>query len=273
MADYNQVANPGSALGEAIGGSMEQALKELLTQVADEYGCHYLTSGVRKTRGGTKVKKLLIADNFGNEYDIDGVIANESMQPLIIFESKYIRYTKHNRDKGSWVCTAHSAIRRRFHSIRSSIAILAGSWSKSSIAMMTSHDINIFLIPFDYILTVLKNHGIEFAWGEKEKEKAYEAWKRYNLLTEVEQASIGQSMIATVADELSSLIEKILDDSIEREIEKVVLELVSNLGEVKVYEFASVEEAIAFLSDEDLDSLFITGDSLTLFEPPPSYDV
>jgi len=273
MTEYSQMANPGSALGEAIGASMELALKELLTKIADEYGCYYLTSGVRKTRGGKKAKKLLISDNFGNEYDIDGVIANESMQPLIIFESKYIRYKKHNRDKGSWVCTAHSAIRRRFHSIRSSIAILAGSWSKSSIAMMTSHDINIFLIPFDYILNVLTTHGIDFAWGEKEKEKAYAAWERHNLLTDVEQLSIGQAMIATIENELSSLIEKILDDSIEREIEKVVLELVSNLGEVNVYEFASVDEAIAFLSDEDLDSLFITGDSLTLFEPPPNYDV
>lgn len=111
MADYKLVANPGSAIGEAIGASMEKALERLLIEVADEYGFHYLTSGVRKTRSGKKVKKLLMADNYGNEYDIDGVLANQSMQPLIIFESKYIRYKKHNRDKGSWI--GKKKIRRR----------------------------------------------------------------------------------------------------------------------------------------------------------------
>jgi hypothetical protein len=271
MSD-NNVANPGSAIGEAIGASMEKALKNLLNDVADQYGCHYLTSGVRKTKAGKKAKKLLMSDSFGNEYDIDGVIANESMQPLILFESKYIRYKKHNRDKGSWVCTAHSAVRRRYQSIRSSIAILAGNWSKSSVAMMKSHDINIFLIPFDYICSLLKTHGIQFSWGEKEKEKAFLAWEKFNELSEYEQDQLGQSMIQVIEDNLLKRIEYILDDTIEREIEKVSLELVSNIGEVRAYEFGSVEEAIEFLQDEDLDSVFITGDSVTLFEPTPKYD-
>lgn len=42
-------------------------------------------------------------DQFGTEYKIDAVIANHAMQPIILFESKYLRYTKHNRDKGSWI--------------------------------------------------------------------------------------------------------------------------------------------------------------------------
>lgn len=91
--------NHASALGEAIGDSMEKALEKLLIDVADKHDCYYLTSGVRSTKSGRKPKKLLMSDNFGNEYNIDGVLANQSMQPLIIFESKYIRYKKHNRDK------------------------------------------------------------------------------------------------------------------------------------------------------------------------------
>jgi len=266
------VANPGSAIGEAIGASMEKALKVLLTDVADQYGCHYLTLGVRKTKAGKKAKKLLMSDNFGNEYDIDGVIANESMQPLILFESKYIRYKKHNRDKGSWVCTAHSAVRRRYHSIRSSIAILAGSWSKSSVALMQSHDINMFFIPFDFVCTLLANHGIQFIWGEKEKEKAFMAWKKFNELSEKDQDQLGQSMIQIIEDKLIQRIESILDDTIDREIEKVTLELVSNLGELKVYEFKSVDSAIDFLKNVDLDSVFVTKKSITLFESPPSFE-
>lgn len=77
MSDYRAVTNPGSALGEAVGASMEKALSKVLTQLADDRGCYYLTSGVRKTKSGRKAKKLLMSDSFGNEYDIDGVIANE----------------------------------------------------------------------------------------------------------------------------------------------------------------------------------------------------
>ncbi len=265
------VANPGSALGEAIGAAMERALQELLSRIADEYGCHYVTSGVRKTKAGKKAKKLLMSDNYGNQYDIDGVIADVAMRPLILIESKYIRYKKHNRDKGSWICTAHSAIRKRYHSLRSSIAVLAGSWSKSSIAMMESHDITIFLIPFDAISVLLADFGVDFRWGEKEKEKAYEAWEKYNLMSDEEKAQVGRAMIQLIEDKLTRRIEAILDDSVEREIEKIIIELVSNLGEVKVIEFESVDEAIRFLEREDIDSVFLKTDSLTLFDPPPEY--
>ena len=168
-----KVANPGSALGEAIGASMENSFRNILAEIADSHGCHYLTSGVRETKAGNKAKKLLLFDIYGTEYDLDGVIANEAMQPLILIESKYIRYKKHNRDKGSWVCHAHAAVRRRYRSVRSCVAILAGSWSKTSVAMMRSHDINIFLIPFDYICQLLAEVGVDLNWGVKEKENGY----------------------------------------------------------------------------------------------------
>jgi hypothetical protein len=272
MANHLEIANPGSALGEAIGSSMEAALKELLSDIADEHGCYYITSGVRKTKSGTKMKKLLMADNFGTEYDIDGVIANESMQPLIIIESKYIRYKKHNRDKGSWICTAHPAIRRRYHSIRSSIAVLAGSWSRSSLAMMKSHEINLFVVPFEDIVKILMYYKIVYNWGEKDKDVAYEAWNSYNELGDEQKLKIGKSMITSIKGRLIGLINEILSDETPREIDKVTIELVSNLGEVKYYEFSTSEEAINFLQEEELDALFLTSESDTLFDPPPELD-
>lgn len=272
MSDYILVANPGSAIGEAIGASMEKALEEKLVEIADLYGCHYLTSGVRKTKNGSKVKKLLMSDNYGNEYDIDGVLANENMQPLILFESKYVRYKKHNRDKGSWICNAHSAVRRRYHSIRSSIAILAGSWSISSQAMIKSNDINLFFIPFELICELLLEMGIDFNWGEKEKEKAKDAWHKYNNLTNEQKKSIGRKMIALIEEDLISLIANILDESISREIKKIVVELVSNLGEVKVFEFENLDDAFDFLRQDNLKSLFLITESVSLFDPPPIFD-
>jgi hypothetical protein len=272
MIDSNVISNPGSALGEAIGALMEKALQKLLIDISEEHGCHYITSGVRKTKSGKVYKKLLMYDNFGNEYDIDGVIANQALQPLIVIESKYIRYKKHNRDKGSWVYHAHSAIRRHYHSIRSSIAILAGNWSKSSLAMMKSNDINIFIISFDLICDLLDKQKIDFRWVENDIEKARAAWIRFNALKERQKLYIGEAMIMRIKDELVSMIQNILDNTIEREIEKVVLELVSNLGEVKVFEFNNVDEAIEFLETADHSSLFLIEESVSLFDPPPSWE-
>ena len=151
------IQNPGSALGEAIGAEMEKALNSFLTKLVEKQGCHFLSKSPVQNKDGSQ-KKLLMYDKFGTAYNIDAVIANESMQPIILVESKYIRYKKHNRDKGSWVCTAHPAIRRRYASIRSSIAVLAGNWSSSSLTMMKSYDINIFLIPFRRICEIGRAH-------------------------------------------------------------------------------------------------------------------
>ncbi len=42
MPNYKLVANSGSAIGEAVGSSMEKALEVLLASVADDHGYHYL---------------------------------------------------------------------------------------------------------------------------------------------------------------------------------------------------------------------------------------
>ncbi len=268
MAD-KIIANPGSAIGEAVGASMERALAVKLTEIAKKHGCTYVVSGLTKTKSGAPAKKLLMYDNDGNQYDIDGVIANQQEQPLILMESKYIRYKKHNRDKGSWICTAHSAVRRRYQSVRSSIAILAGSWSRSSLAMMKSNDINLFLIPFPLICEILAHQGVNFNWEEKDKDRAMKAWETYAALDEPQKNTIGEQMIASIEEKLASLIGDVLNDSRPRHMDKIAVELVSNFGEIKVFEFDSVENALAFLEKEDLAESFLTATSATLRDKPP----
>jgi hypothetical protein len=50
-----------------------------------------------------------------------------------------------------------------------------------------------------------------------------------------------------------------------------VIELRSNLGEVRTREFPSVEAAVEFLSTLTAQDVFIIRDSLTLFDPPPVF--
>ncbi|MBN1991976.1 MAG: hypothetical protein JW953_04685 [Anaerolineae bacterium] len=263
----NDIQNPGSALGEAIGAEMEKALNIFLTDLVESQNFYFISKSPFKNR-----KKLLMYDKFGTAYNVDAVIANESMQPVILIESKYIRYKKHNRDKGSWVCTAHPALRRRYASIRSSIAVLAGNWSSSSITMMKSHDINIFLIPFSRICDLLAQHDIDFDWDEKDRESAIVSWQRYLRLSNDQRANIGVEMVNDIKAELEMLVLNILDDTVERQISKVVLEFHSNLGEVQSYEFEAIPEAIDFLNQTELKDIFIISDSLTLFDPPPIFE-
>ncbi len=187
---------------------------------------------------------------------------------MILVEYKYIRYTKHNRDKGSWICFAHNVLRQRYNSVRSSIAILAGSWSKPSLAMMKSRDVNVFLIPFNRIVSLLKPHGIRFDWGEKERHIALDAWLRYDALTAAEQLSIAEQMIEEVREPLREFIALTLDASVPREIDEVAVEMHTNIGELKRFEFLSVDDALQFIEDFSFDQMFDNSSAPTLFTRP-----
>ena len=199
------ITNPGSALGEAIGTQLETVLNKHLDLFVNRFSCRLISKGPKNIKT-QKETKLLLYDHFGTSYNLDAVIANESMQPLILMEYKYIRYKKHNRDKGSWLCTAHDAIRRKYTSIRSSIAILAGSWSGTSLAMMKSHEINLFVIPFEHIVTLLREYDITFDWGEKDRVTAMESWNKYERLPKSKKRSIANRMMILIKSELENLL-------------------------------------------------------------------
>ena len=127
-------------------------------------------------------------------------------------------------------------------------------------------------MPFEYICEILNGLNVEFDWDEKDKEKAQRAWFKFNQLNNDEKASVGKQMVARIEDKLTALIEKVLDDQTEREVAKAVVELISNLGEVKLYEFDCVNKALEFLGQDTLADLFITTNSLTLFDPPPEIE-
>lgn len=261
------------AFCEEIDGLLKLAQYEVCKRLTDEMGCHYVGSGataVSKVKRTKSSRKLLIFDNFGNQYPVGGCIANHRFAPLILLESRFSM--SGDGEFVTRVCCAHEAIRQRYQSVRASIAIMAGNWSKSSITTMESHNFVIFFIPFNAICDALAEFDIDIRWSENEREKVSAAWGKYNQLTIQEQIQLGQLIVQPVIERLSSQVTQILDDPIVRTVDKVVIELVSNLGEVKLFEFTSVEEALEFLEQEGLEDYFVADDSLTLFDPPPQYD-
>lgn len=90
-------------------------------------------------------------------------------------------------------------------------------------------------------------------------------------MTVQEKEAIGNEMIESIQMELQALVLSILDDTTERDIKRVVVELHSNLGEVKEYKFLDIASAIKFLNETELKDMFISTASLTLFDPPPKF--
>jgi len=260
------VANPGSTLGEAIGTLVELEVNRLLRPIAEENGCVYVTAGPTNIRTG-RPTKLLLKDSAGNEFQIDSVIANARMQPLVLIESKYIRYTKHNRDKGSWVCTAHYSLRHTFPTVRKSIAIVAGNWSGSSKALMESFDISLFEVSFQKIASTLAEYGVDINWEEKERERVILAWEKWSQLNEIQYQEIAHKLLSDIEPELRESMKVTLDTAVPREVNEVEVTIETNLGESRRYIFGSIDAAIEFLeafdeqevlNDENGPSMWVT---------------
>jgi hypothetical protein len=248
------VANPGSTLGEALGALIEREVNLLVRPVAEDNGCVYVTAGRPNPRTGQPTK-LLLQDAAGNQFNVDAVIANQRMQPLVLIESKYIRYKKHNRDKGSWICTAHYSLRRTFPTIRKSIAVLAGSWSSSSKAMLNSFDVTLFEVGFSEIIRILADYGIDFAWQEKERDRAMRAWLNWTELSDYQYDEIARRLCSTIESALRESLNATLSPDISRDVQTIEVTIETNFGETHTYIFETVEEAIDFLENLDADHI------------------
>ena len=252
-AARKSVANPGAKLGQKIGEMMERALAERMLSLADKHGCHYLGPAPDPD---AKNKVLKLQDEFGTKYRIDAVIANGDLQPLVLLESKYIRYKKHNRDKGSWICHAHQSLRRRFHSVRKSVAVLAGGWTESSVAMIKSAQVDVFLVPYEKISALLAARGVDFDWGEQDRDMAVHAWMTYEKLPPAVRRKIAEDMVADILPSFSGAIDSALQSDAKPEIADVVVEFYAATGEVRREHFDTVESAARYLNDASAEAIF-----------------
>lgn len=239
-----------SALGQAIGALIEREVHRLLQPIAQDNGYVYLTAGRPNPRTGRSTE-LKLKDSAGNEYKIDSAIVNERIQPLVLIESKYLRDTRHNRDKGSWVCLAHYSLRRTYPTIRKSIAVLAGIWSRGSKAMMRSYDVNLFEIGFQTIVDTLSHYSVDITWKEKDNDKAMAAWQSWQELNEGQYDEIARRLLSDIEPRLREALNATLDTAIPREITQVEVTIETNLGESRLYAFDSISAAIDFLSNFD----------------------
>lgn len=260
--DAANIANAGAALGQEIGASMERALGRYLTATVERRGGHYL--GARPILDLDAPKRMLeLPDEFGTKYRIDAVITNGDFQPLVLLESKYIRYTKHNRDKGSWICQAHKVLRRRFHSVRKSVAVLAGGWSEPSVAMIRSAEVEVFLIPYRKIKELLEERKVDYDWTEGDRSTPIHALMTYNKLPNAEKEKIGEDMLVDIRRPLIEAIDSAMRDTTP-EIADVMVEFHATSGEYRQRRFDTVEDAAAYLNNANAMEIFNIEDAPTI---------
>jgi len=239
--------NYASKLGEAAGHAVEAEVQRIIQEVVEPHGLYVDVGGARP--GKRTGKKLLMVNDTGTEYQIDLAVENKAGDPLILVESKYIRYKKHNRDKASWTCGAHYKLRTTYPSVRKSVAVLMGQWSEPSKKLMNSFGVELVVIPFSHLVKVLGEYGIEFDWPEDDNKIAKRSWAKWEKLADVTKREIAQKILEPQA----KAIRKLVLDAIQAEdvpvknIEKVECLLQTAQGEYFVKKFKSAKDAAIYL--------------------------
>ena len=230
--------NSASALGEAVGKLFEEAVREALRSTVESRG---YSIRPQKLRNGT-----------GNDYQIDAVIFDSDDRPVIMIDPKYIRYTKHNRDKGSWLCVAHYNLRKSHPTIRKSIAALAGRWSGPSQALMQSFGVELFHVTFERVASVLRKYDVEFDWPENAAEPtASTSLDIFERLSNDQRSRIGFEMVSDIGDDLRQEVAQVLDtdvNTIGSRVSEVEVLLKTNQGEMILSSYSQVTDALAAMT-------------------------
>lgn len=176
------VKDPASALGEAIGKIVENAVCLIVEKIIKEYGYEI-----------SKVKEF--ADKAGIMFKIDLPIKRGS-ELVALVDVKYLRYTKHARDKGSWVIVAHNRLRASYPTIKKCIVVLAGhGWSNDAKKMVETSCIEVIDATPEALNGILKRHGVEFKWEEKDVETPKKSWEKWQSISEEEKSQIINEII------------------------------------------------------------------------------
>jgi ribulose bisphosphate carboxylase small subunit len=239
--------NYGSKLGEAVGKAVEKEIVSIVRAKAVELG---YSIRAEYTRTGEKIpKRFKWVNETGNAYQIDCVVVDNDDNPIVLLESKFLRYTKHNRDKGSWTCVAHYKLRTSLPTVRKSIAVLLGNWTESSKKLMNSCGIDLVEVPFQIMVQVLAKHGIKFDWEERDNETPKNSWELFSALDEAEQEEIAKEILSCVKAEIEEEIRTAITEKMTqpRNIVKVEVLIESDRGEYIVKKFSRATDTITFL--------------------------
>jgi hypothetical protein len=179
----SKMKSPASALGEAVGHLVEEAVRKVITDIITPHG---LSMGVHRQK---------ISDKVGIKFEIDIPIL-EGNKIIALIDVKYLRYKKHARDKGSWVVVAHNRLKASYPEIKRRLVILVGpGWTEEAKRMISTSCIDVISVEPELLDSVLSEFGIRFTWDEKDIEIPRIAWENFQRLSSDDLERIKERII------------------------------------------------------------------------------
>lgn len=242
--------SPSHRFGQIIGDLLELALFEPLQQIATDFGLYLDYKHLRPARGG---KKVTWKDFKGNEHDLDYVFEEGGSEttrgrPKAFIETAWRRYTKHSRNKAQEMQGAILPLAETYSDCHPFLGVvLAGRFTGSSLAQLTSLGFNILSYSYENIVEFFSRVGIDAHYDEDTPDADLQAKvDAVAALSHSDQDRLAAAFRDVRQDALNVFIEG-LRTVLNRSIELVyILPLHGNATEV-----LSVEDAIAFISGYD----------------------
>lgn len=207
------------------------------------HGLYLDKKGPRVARPG---KKLSWTDSLGNSHDLDYVLERggtdaEIGVPVAFIETAWRRYTKHSRNKAQEIQGAVlPLLATHSESQPFAGAVLAGVFTAASLEQLRSNGFAVLYIPYDEIIAVFAQFGIDVAYDETTPDEYLAAQiARYDPLTEDDREAIGEALRLTAPDEFHAF-----DEALERTLSRSIESVTVTPLQGKAFECANVGEAI-----------------------------
>lgn len=134
-----------SKFGQMIGEAFADAVYEYIQGYLAEKHSDYV---LLEPQLGKKLVRLAMPG--GTSRQMDNVISqSDSVDPIALFESKWLKDGRHHNDKGAWILQLKE-ISRHYPTVRGAVANLAGYWTEGVRIMFESEGrVNMVLIATD----------------------------------------------------------------------------------------------------------------------------
>jgi hypothetical protein len=140
-------------------------------------------------------------------------------------------------------------LRTTYPTIKKSLAVLLGNWSKPSKLMMESFGIDLIEIPFAKMVEATRKHQIVFDWPEKDSETPASSWRRYQQLSDHDKREIARECLSEGAEKLETAILSAIrmDSQSVKNVDQIELLIKTTHKEYFVKKFSRVTDAAKYL--------------------------
>jgi len=242
--------SPSHRFGQIIGDLLEEIVLPQLQAYCDARGLYLDKKGKRAARSGSKVSWQ---DRYKNFHDLDFVIESGGSdgvrgRPVAFIEAAWRRYTKHSRAKAQEIQGAVMPIAEQHSWDKPFLgAILAGVFTRDSLAQMRSCGFETILMPYDSIVEAFASVGIDARFDEETPDQEFaHAVEQIESLTPEKRASLKAQLTANNAAQLAGFFDS-LKKAIDRAVSKVMVIPLHGVER----EFTGVDAATQFLAEHD----------------------